>query len=476
MPEKPHVVLITMDELHKEALSCCGARAIQTPNLDRLAASSLSFGRAHTASPLCLPSRATLATGLWPHNHGAVSNHPPSALRPELPNLYTCLRAAGYVTAHVGKCHYLPVPYGETRPDVTLPYEAFREYYLSLGIDHLDLQDDKQVSVWFYDDYSRELDAAGHLAAYRDAMWNRTWRKVFPFPGPAEWHPDAWVGRKAVAYLEGCDGARPTFLWVSFSGPHYPFDPPAAYLERVDVDRVGVGHSREGEFDDDKKIHHRSFHGPGLIDGAGQAPERACKNFTEAYWRRLRQHYLANVAQLDDEVGRILHAVERALGQDVLIVFTCDHGEMMGNHRLWGKHACGYEDVMRVPMFVRLPGQAVGQVSDALVSLVDVMPTVLAVAGVEGPPMDGRDLRTSVADGGYPVVFSEANGFLAATDGRHKYVHFSRGGKTLSELYDLEADPHEFENRVHDPDHAPALADMRGAVVEHLLRDGLPNG
>jgi arylsulfatase A-like enzyme len=188
---RPHIVLITMDELHRGALSCCGARAIQTPNLDRLAAQGRVYKRAYTASPLCLPSRATLATGLWPHNHGGVSNHPPSALRPDVPNVYSCLRSAGYTTAHVGKCHYLPVPYSETRPEVTLPYGAFRQYYLSLGIDHLDLQDDKQVSVWFYDDYSAELDAAGYLEAYRNATWDRTQRKVFAFPGPAAWHPDA---------------------------------------------------------------------------------------------------------------------------------------------------------------------------------------------------------------------------------------------------------------------------------------------
>jgi arylsulfatase A-like enzyme len=372
------------------------------------------------------------------------------------------------------------VPYGETRPGVTLPYDEFHEYYVSLGIDHLDLQDDKQVSVWFYDDYSKELDAAGYLKAYRDATWDRSRQKVFAFPGPAEWHPDAWVGRKAVEYLERDEGQQPVFLWVSFSGPHYPFEPPTEYLDRVDLDKLGLGYYKEGELDDPHKIHYRSFHGPGNIDGASQAPDRACKNYPDAYWLRLRRHYLANVAQLDDKVGQLLEAIESRLGSNTLIVFTCDHGEMMGNHRLWGKHACAYEDVMHVPLFVRLPDQVQGQRSEALVSLVDVMPTALAVAGVDGPPKDapstdGRDLRLSQEDGGYPVVFSEADGFIAATDGRFKYAHYTRDGEALSELYDMEADSHEFHDQARNPAYTGALARMRGAVIDHLIEHSLPN-
>jgi arylsulfatase A-like enzyme len=460
-----------MDELHKGALSCCGAAAIETPHLDRLAAESWTFDRAYTASPLCLPSRASLATGLWPHNHGAISNHPPSALDRQLPNVYTCLRAAGYATAHVGKCHYLPVPYGETRPNVTLPYDGFGQYYRSLGIDHLDLQDDKQVSVWFYDDYARELEQAGYLRAYRDAVWDGQRRKVFPFPGPAEWHPDAWVGRKAVEYLDRQDSAQPTFLWVSFSGPHYPFDPPAPYLDRVDPDAVGMGHFQAGEFDDPSKIHYRSYHGPGLIDGAGPAGG-ACKRYEDAYWLALRRHYLANVAQIDEQIGRILDAVRRTLGKETLIVFTCDHGEMMGNHRLWGKHACGYEDVTRVPLFVRLPAQQSGRAVDALVSLVDVLPTTLGVAGIEPPPHDGRDLRQSADQGGHPLAFSEADGFISATDGRFKYVHYHRD-QQLAELYDLERDPNEYQNRIEHVDYARVLAGLRASVIDHLIKYSL---
>ena len=179
---QPPIVLITADELIREALGCYGNRTIATPNIDRLATDGLKFERAYTVSPWCLPARCSMLTGLLPHNSGAYSNFRKCSLDTGVPNLYTELRSLGYTTAHIGKCHYAPVPYDEKRPDRTLPYDEFRDYYLRLGMDHLDLQDDKQVSVWFYDDYAKELDEAEYLDAYREATWAHTANgRVFPF-------------------------------------------------------------------------------------------------------------------------------------------------------------------------------------------------------------------------------------------------------------------------------------------------------
>jgi arylsulfatase A-like enzyme len=474
-------VLVTCDELRADALSCYGNRAVATPHLDRLASEGVRFTRAYTASPWCLPSRASILTGLYPHHHRAYSNFRDCRLDPARSNLYHTLRAQGYRTTHVGKCHYAPVPYAETKPDRTLPYDAFRDYYLSLGIDDLDLQDDKQVSVWFYDDYARELDQAGYLAAYRAAVWDRSSSKVFDFPAPAEWHPDAWTGRKAVERIADAPSDTPLFAWVSFSGPHFPFDAPAEYLARVDEAHVGVGVFEEGEFDDPGRIHHASFHGPGGIEGAGAAPGRACKNYSEDYWRRLRRTYFANVALLDDQVGAVLRAIEQRFGDNALVLFTADHGEMLGHHRLWGKNNCAYEDVWNVPLLARFPtgsaGAALhGTTADAMVSLVDVAPTCLRAAGLEDdnamPPADGAPLEDQVQRGGRPYVLAEGEGFVAIADGVTKYVAVTRGAQRFRELIDLQADPHEFRNVIGRPEYAArhlALAD----ALEHTLVSAL---
>lgn len=471
---RPHIVLITADQLRKDALGCYGGEAVRTPNLDRLAAAGDRYDRAYAVSPWCMPSRSSIVTGQYPHTHGAYSNFRDNRLSPDVPNLYTLLRDQGYTTAHVGKCHYAPVPYGETRADRTLPYETFRAYYERLGIDNLVLQDDKQVSVWFSDDYSQELDAAGHLEAYRAAVWNRDCRKVFAFPGPPEWHPDAWVGRKAAELIDASDADRPLFLWLSFSGPHFPFDAPDAYLDRVDGDHVGLGTWVEGEFDDPDRIHRTSYHGPKGIEGAGSTGGVGTSAYDDAYWRELRTRYYANVALIDDEIGRVLDAVARRLGEDVLVIFTADHGEMLGNHRLWGKHDCGYEDVLNVPLLVRHPGQRERSAIDARVMLIDLLPTCLAAAGASAPEAEGRPLAPRVGHEGYRYTLAEGEGFLTVSDGRTKYIVATRDGDRHREAFDLDGDPGETRNVIGDPAYGSRVTALRQVAEDLLLRALLP--
>ena len=469
-PTKPNILLITCDELRADALSCYGNRAIATPNLDALAASGTQFNRAYCNSPWCLPSRCSLATGLYPHSNGSYSNFRDLPLDPAIPNIYSLLRDGGYHTAHAGKCHYAPVPYSQTRPDQTLPYDDFRDYYLSLGIDELALQDDKQVSVWFMDDYARELDAAGYLAAYRDATWRKANRKVFPFPGASEWHPDSWVGRKSAGIIDDYAGESPLFLWASFSGPHYPFDAPAEYYDLVDMSRDERVHD-PAEFDADSRIHSATYHGHpgGAIDGMGQAPGKATKNFSEAYWHDLRRAYFANVAQIDDWVGRILERARSRFGDDLLVIFTADHGEMLGDHGLWGKNNCAYEAVWRVPLLVKLPGTPEPQKCDALTMLVDILPTCLDAAGLAHEFCDGMPLGKRIEAGGADLVIAEGEGFLALCDGRFKLVRVKQGERRHWELLDLMADPDEFVNRYDDAAYATEQSRLQAAMADLLL-------
>jgi len=476
MDQRPHILLISADELRKDALGCYGELAIGTPHLDALSASGTQFEAAYANSPLCLPSRCTILTGLYPHNSRAYSNFRPCPLDPRLPNIYNVLKSGGYRTAHVGKCHYAPE--GE-RAGAGGAVDGGEEkaFYMSLGLDHLVLQNGKMGSLSVYDDYSRELDAAGYLAAYRDAAEARKKNgRLFAFPGPDELHPDAWVGRKAVEYIETQPAAEPQFLWVSFSGPHYPFDAPASYYERVDAAKLKRLVFREGEFDG-SKIQSPAYHGGGeqmpLAEGKNSAPGGACKNFDDDYWQRLRVAYLANVALIDDWVGRIVAAAKEAYGENLMVIFTADHGEMGGNHHLWGKNGCAYEDVLNVPLLVKFPGRKAHESSGARVMLMDLMPTCAAVAGVEAPPVDGRDLRQSMQDGGYPFVLSECDGMMVIADGKFKYIQYQQKGREMCEAYDLVRDPHEFDNVAHDRGYLGEVNRMRGLLTGLFMRDFL---
>ena len=153
--DRPAIVMITCDELNRKTLGCYGGKAITTPHIDSLAEEGTNYENYYTVSPWCLPSRCSILTGRYPHNSGAYSNFRKCALDTGISNLFQSLRESGYRTSVFGKCHFAPVPYSETRADRTLPYEEFKAYYESLGIDHLELEDDKQVSVWFCDDTAK---------------------------------------------------------------------------------------------------------------------------------------------------------------------------------------------------------------------------------------------------------------------------------------------------------------------------------
>lgn len=471
---KPCIILITADQLRKDALSCYGNKAIDTPNLDSLADSGIKFNKAYTVSPWCLPARSSILTGLFPHNSGAYSNFRKCSLDNGIPNLFTELKETGYTTALMGKCHFAPVPYNMTRPNKTLPYDEFRDYYMSLGMDHLDLQDDKQVSVWFYDDYAKELDEAGYLEGYRDAVWDKNKAKVFPFPGPAKWHPDAWVGRKTVEYIEDHSEEQPFFAWISFSGPHFTFDAPAEYYDRVDMTQDIGKRVYEGEYDDSKRIHHGSYHGSEGIEGCGMAPDKACKNYTDEYWMELRRSYFANVALIDEEIGKILSAAKGKFGDNVLIIFTADHGEMLGNHGLWGKNNCGYEDVLNIPMLVKYPNQEDGIETEAKVMLTDILPTCLKAAGADIIKCDGTDFKENMEHGGYKYVFSEGEGYISISDGTTKYIQAQKKGESFREMIDLSIDPNETKNMIDDPSYSGKLATVQREIIDIFMKKLLP--
>jgi arylsulfatase A-like enzyme len=469
----PSILLITCDELIRDTLSIYGNRAISTPYIDAIAKGGMRFERAHTVSPWCLPARCALLTGRYPHNSGAYSNFRKCPLDNGLPNLFTQLKEATYHVSMFGKCHFVPVPYGETRPDRTLPYDTFKDYYLSLGLDHLDLEDDKQVSVWFMDDWAKDAATDGTLEAARAAVWNRELAKVYPFPGREEMHPDIWVADKAVDYIRSTPLENPLFAWVSFSGPHYPMDPPQRYIEGVNADLLTPMVRREGELDSVDRIQHRSYFGGGNMDGCHTAPDGGCKNYDEDYWQRLRICYNANVKLIDDMVGKVVAAARERYGENLLIIFTADHGEMLGNHGVWGKHNCAYREVWSLPLFVNFPdGRGAGMVSDALVNTCDILPTCLEAAGKPAiAPTDGVSLYNPSHRA---YTFSEGEGFVAVYDGRFKYVHVQKKGEHFRELLDTLEDPCEFENRIADPRYAADLARLREAVIEHFMGKVLP--
>ncbi len=475
MKKKPHILLITTDEQHRDTLYP-PAGFYELPGIQSLKECATDYTSAYSSSPVCLPARCTFMTGLYPFHSKCISNHMGATLPQSLPNLFTCLKQAGYHTSLHGKCHFIPVPYAAVRNDCTQEYEHFIAYYRSLGMDHLDLQDDKNNSLWYYDDFAKELEAKGELSLYRETYHREMLPMMLPeFPLPMQDHPDAWVGQKALDWIGKQDSNTPQFTWVSFSGPHYPMDVPQEWYSKIHMEAAPPRVFSPGEWDDRTKLHRNGYFGPGTTEGSDNAPGGAQRVFSAEYWETWRKKYYANIVQIDSYVQKIIALARKQYGENLMILFTSDHGDMMGNHGLWGKNHSLYEDVIRIPLLVCYPGQKAPKIREQLVSSVDIFPTILQQAGCEKTLCDGEPLEAVAEEGGRKVIVSCCENRVAVIWNGIKLCRniYEKTGELYTELYDLNQDPHEFQNLAQDPAYQPQLQALQNLLLEMEKRDGV---
>jgi choline-sulfatase len=441
-------ILFLMDDQHRgDCIRSDGNRAIRTPNIDRLGAEGARFRRAYSTSPTCTPARSALLTGLSPWNHGMLhmvgmgERYP--FTKPQ------ALRNAGYYTMGIGKMHYNPQRNMHGYHRVVLD-ESGRAQSPEFRSDY---------RAWFW-------TQAPHLDPDATGIgWNDYPAK--PYALPENLHPTYWTGQTAVNFLRGYNRPEPFFLKVSFARPHSPYDPPKRLMDRyadAALPKASVGKwaakyaPRNSQRDD---IWHGDL-------GAEQV-------------RSSRQGYYGSVEFVDEQIGRILEALEqRKLLEETLIVFTSDHGDMTGDHHLWRK-SYAYEASARIPMTMRWPSGLVsaqrGQVISRPVELRDILPTFLDAA--DAPPavkLDGRSMLSLVRDPKaewreyldleHGVCYSVENNWNAFTDGRMKYIYHAYHGQ--EQLFDVDADPHEVNDLAGDPASAAQLQMWRNRMIEHL--------
>jgi arylsulfatase A-like enzyme len=435
-------VLVVLTD--QQRFDTIGDPAVYTPNLDALAADSLRFGTAFCTSPLCVPARHSLLTGLYPHQHLGRGNR--VSLPPGLPTFPRLLAAAGYDTAAVGKMHLTP-----TYADV-----GFRRMTLA----------EQDGDGRYADDYHRELAAAGLLdgldlvdqrTEYRRRAPEAYWRSFGALASdlPEEWHSTTWIADRAMAELSTWDGGG-HLLMVGFVKPHHPFDPPPRWLDRYPPEAVPLPPgwlSTMPQLD-------REFGPRYLPDG----------ELTEDTLRRVAAHYYASISHLDHHVGRLVRLLrERGRYDRTMVVFTSDHGEFLGFHHLLLKHNHPYDPVVRVPLLVKPPAGTASGDRDDLVSGVDLAPTILAACGIEPPDhWPGADLLAGPT--GRAVVAAETEeGYYLARSHRYKLIMAPPGRPNL--LFDLAADPAELTDRYADPACAAVRDDLLAALHRWMYHD-----
>ncbi len=453
-------ILFLMDDQHRgDCIGAAGADWVDTPNLDRLASEGALFSKAYSSLPSCLPARTSLLTGKSPWAHGVLCYAP---MAPEYvsekPSIFT---KAGYRTHSVGKTHFGAPKHGY---ETVIREEAWR------GVTKEKFECDYRK--WFKENHpDKQVDTTGlHYTDHR--------ARAFIYDD--DLHPTNWTAQRGIDFLESYDEERPWFLKVSFKRPHPPFDPPKRLLEKynaMDFPMPKVGAWAEKAFG--------KF--TGRLEEMNNAPRG---NFPKEDIHQSRAAYYAAITHVDEQVGRVIEALKkRGELENTLILFTADHGDMMGDNHLWRK-TYAYEGSARVPMIVRWPeslGSVAdakrGQVIDRLVELRDVLPTFLDAADIpKHPDMDGMsmlglvrgktDTWRTVLDLEHGTCYWKENAWVALTDGRYKYIYFTLTGQ--KQLFDVEKDPGELHDLAPQPAHAELLSAWRKRMTEHLSVRGEP--
>jgi len=472
--KRPNILLLCTDQQRYDALGCYGNEAISTPHLDALAAESVLFERCYVQSPVCAPSRASLLTARYPHAHGLWANG--VTLPPGQERFPTALAAAAYDCGMIGKMHLAACHGGRTeRRD---PDDGFRVYEWAHDPTHGSPENA----------YHRWLEAE-HPALYAAATANGFGRAGHDAVGfdtlPTEAHYSRWVGERTIDFLQqGRDPDRPFFLWANFYDPHHPFVAPQEWVDRYDPAAVPAPLGGPAELADR----------PAILTAASQKSyagiARGFAEYSAAEIQGIVAAYYAMVSLVDDEVGRILATLAQlGLADDTLVIFTSDHGEMLGDHALLLKGPMMYEGATRVPLMLRWPGRLPAGARRAdLVQWLDLDPTILDAAGL--PPLargQGASLLPLARDDddaprrGWAICEYRDSGHpydppvhvTMLRRGDHKLiVHHgppATARRRTGELYDLAADPQEQRNLWDDPASAALRNDLMAELLDVLV-------
>ncbi|WP_281890622.1 sulfatase [Paenibacillus sp. YYML68] len=468
-PKRPHVFFLMCDELRADTLGFMGNDIVKTPHLDQLAADSVIFENAYTNCPMCVPARASMMTGRNPISHGILDN----AMRmvddeQPLPHL---LRENGYTTTMYGKLHVHLTPeecgFDEFQYGYPDPYTSF------LGI-----RDHEMRRKSTFKKNEGDIPLVIHGVSPTDPDETSCSRLV-----------DDYIERISAVKESG----QPIFHYLSILDPHTPYMPTKPYADLYDPAEMPLP-PNAGRTLEDKPITQRYFH-----------KVRGFDKLNEEDYRKSLASYYGLVTHVDDRMGKVIARLkELDLYDDALIIFTSDHGAMMGEHGFIEKWGHMYEPVVRIPLLVKLPKNAnKGTRLDTFAEIIDLLPTVLDAADIPLPDhVQGRSLlpvcrgevkvhRTEVhsqyfcgsihvepammlRDAEWKLtLYPEQESIHEKLYGDHylKYSPFFDGPLVGGELYDLRNDPHEMNNLFGNPDYAEQQVRMEARLQE--WRQGL---
>ena len=457
LSKQPHVLLITTDHWPAHLLGCAGHPDLQTPTLDELARCGRRFTNAYSECPVCIPARRSLLTGQCPRSHGDRTFQTTLEL-PSVPTIAECFSQAGYQTFATGKLHVYPQRARAGFDDVILAEEG-RPHW----------------GVW--DDYDIFLGDQGHAGRQFDHAMSNNQYTARPWHLPEDCHVTTWTAREMSRTIRRRDPTRPGFWYMSFTHPHPPLVPPQHYwdiYQSVDPEMPLYGDWIPDDWRD-------------VAPSSGGNSNSACFRLqtqregwhvrTESAVRTALRGFYALCTHIDHSIRLVLGTLrEEGILDDTIILFTADHGDMLGRHGLWAKRLY-YEPSANVPMLLLGPKEDLqineGSIDSRLTGLQDVMPTLLDLAGLEVP--DSCDGLPMIGSQTRDYIYGECNEAEMATrmihDGRYKLIYYPTGN--VRQLFDLESDPQELHDLAADGSQSELLARLTQTLCSELYGSDL---
>mgnify|MGYP001135506930 CR=1 FL=1 len=440
--KRPNFLFIMTDTQATNMVGCYSGKPLNTRHIDNLAAEGIRFTSAYTCAPVCTPARAGLFTGIYSNQSGPWANN--IAPGKNIVTMGRYFSDAGYKTCYIGKWHLDGHDYFGTG---ICPPEWDAQYWFD-GANYLAELSEKEIGLW-----RNGLNSA-------DDLHENQIDKTFTWAHR--------ISNRAIDFLTRPHNDAPFLMVLSYDEPHHPFTCPAEYIEKYQDFYYDLG---EKACDDlaDKPLHHRlwaaAMPSPVGADGRYHHPLYfACNDF------------------VDDEIGRVLAALTPEQRANTWVVYTSDHGEMMGAHRLISKGAAMYDDITRIPLIFRPPtGQAAPEQVDTPVSHIDVLPTLMSLAGIakpEGLPGDnifavGSERGVMVEFNRYEIEHDSFGGFIPVRGWVTPRFKLVLNLFTSDELYDRQHDPDEMHNLIDDPNYAAERDALHDELLDYMdkIRD-----
>ena len=498
MSDRPNILFMTSDQQRADCYGFAGRR-VSTPHLDRLAGEGTHFDRCITPNLVCQPSRASILTGLLPLSHGVIDNG--IDLRPEVGStgFAAALSASGYDTAFLGKAHFSTcntfAPTGTPecvrsspayQPAWSGPYMGFRHVELIvLGHWFKNRRDNvappcgQHYERWAFEETGFadvfELWAAETMPGAGAAQ---TWSSGLP---PAL-HSSTWCADRTVEWLRSRAADTPFCAWVSFPDPHHPFDCPEPWSRLHHPDAVDLPVAGEKDLDRRPWWHRASLEREPALDdpllrsfraGLSRVPDQS-----ERQLREMTANYYGMISLIDHSVGRILVELDQlGLRNNTIVIYSTDHGDLLGDHGLYLKGPTPYEALLRVGLIARGPNIPAGRIVRDPVSTLDLAATICDYAGTtlatDTQSRSLRDLLEATSSASRDMAYSEwnVNASRCGVPLELRTVRTATAKLTLEcvsqagEFYDLANDPHEMDNRFGDPGVAALQRELEDMIA-----------